>query len=432
MTTPFFHLDTAIRRPAQERNSPEDLLIEKQYLYAALNSVQASSRLNELNIDLAQLINESELTIGTYNKTIESYLVVLLDSSTISNLNRDKLSPHFELTKLITSKSASLDPSYLESIMFTSSKTWGTSFGTLGYFLHEGSYIEHYKTPSQLVNQSLEYLALSNKDETNSQFLAQLIDYSLSDSIQSDTLLYKLSIDFLNLYKNISSTLDILRFFKSWFPRAINLILEDLRTQNFNKNFKSENSQKAYEFIKEATKKAYALMMDETSFKDIEFRFMHNELPFSYFQLLEEMQKVVATSKYSINSYEENPYEDLAKELLEFKVEKYSPDLIRQATSTLTNLFYPGGYNLLLTSLAAALINKVYILTHSSNIDKTLEFNKSSIDPDNLGRWSKLLFMAGVLLKKSNIYNLNVLGSNLVSLSFVPNFLEVQITDLTQ
>lgn len=431
MTT-FYYLDSAIRSPATDRTSPEDLLKEKKYLYAGINSAQAVSRLNDLNLDIDKILSGSNNTVKTLNRVIESYLLTLLATSTIVNLINDELSPHYRMTKLLTPFTQSLDPTYLENIMYTSSKTWGTTFGTQGFFLHKGEYMNHYATPSQLANESLKYLVAESKDLVNIDFLDKLTTYSLEDSKESDSVLYKLSAEYLNLYPNIQQAYEVLSFLSGWYPKVSSLVLNDIRTSNFSRSFSNSNSQEAYFTLINVAKAGLSLLMDESSFVDMEFNLLHNNIPVSYFNLLSYITSAIDKSEYSSDQYSSEVYQDLMKEVLDFDLKRFDVNIVRAAISQLSGLLYPGGYNQLLMAISIALLNKALILTSYENTNQDAELIDSEVNVDDLGRWYKLLYLAGYTLKKSNLYSLNTLGGNLLTLSSIPNSVPNRVTDLTQ
>lgn len=431
MTT-FYYLDSAIRSPAIDRTSPEDLLKEKKYLYAGINSAQAVSRLNDLNLDIANLVSGSNNTVKALNRVIESYLLTLLATSTIVNLTNDELTPHYKMTKILTPFTQSLDPTYLENIMYTSSKTWGTTFGTQGFFLHKGEYMNHYATPSQLANESLKYLVVESKDLVNIDFLDKLTTYSLEDSKESDSLLYKLGAEYLNLYPNIQQAYEVLSFLSGWYPKVSSLVLNDVRTSNFSRTFNNPNSQEAYFTLIDITKAGLSLLMDESSFANMNFNLLHNNVPVSYFNLLSYITSAIDKSEYSSDQYSPDIYQDLMKEVLEFNLKRFDVNIIRVAISQLSGLLYPGGYNQLLMAISLALLNKALILTSYENTNQDAELIESEVSADDLGRWYKLLYLAGYTLKKSNLYGLNTLGGNLLTLSSIPNSVPHRVTDLTQ
>lgn len=428
----FYYLDSAIKSPALDRTSPDDLLKEKKYLYAGINSAQAVSRFNDLNLEIANLISGAGTTVRSFNRVIESYLLTLLCTSTITNTTNDELAPHYRMTKLLTSYTQDLDPVYLDNIMYTSSKTWGTTFGTQGFFLHKGEYMDHYATPSQLANESLQYLINQSKDSINLDFLDKLSSYSLEDSKQSDSLLYKLGVDYLGLYPNIQQAYEVLSFLSNWYPRASNLILNDVRTSNFNRNFTNSNTQDAYITLVDVMKAGMSLLMDENSFLNMQFNLLHNNIPVSYFNLLSFISSAIDKSEYSSDNYISDPYQDLMKEILDFNIKRFDTNIVRLAISQLSTLMYPGGYNQLLMAIAIALLNKALILTSYQNTDQEAELTNSQVDPEESGRWYKLIYLAGYTLKKSNLYSLNVLGGNLITLSSIPSSVPSRVTDLTQ
>ena len=84
----------------------------------------------------------------------------------------------------------------------------------------------------------------------------------------------------------------------------------------------------------------------------------------------------------------------------------------------MSNLYPPGGFNLVLLITASTLINKAFILSHGSSLDRDRE------------RIMDLIYKASVCLRKSNIKSLMLIGNNLKQLSEVTKDEPINIEDI--
>ena len=124
----------------------------KYQLNLAFNSAQVLYNIDNRLSELSKNIDLEPNTVATLNTTLETYLYLLLTTTTISNLDNSKLTSYFCKKKKIDSNYfQAVNSDYLEKLQFTNYKVWGSNCGTLGYYLYLSESSLHYASPSQLV-----------------------------------------------------------------------------------------------------------------------------------------------------------------------------------------------------------------------------------------------------------------------------------------
>ena len=126
----------------------------RSYLNLGFNSISAVDRLSNLHeIQRIELDYQTEASLYTLLLSIESYICTLLWAPTFNNMDRSIITEHYRRRRIKVSSNKILPTeSYARELMFASIKTWGTPYGSLGYFIHMLEGVEEYLSPSQMVN----------------------------------------------------------------------------------------------------------------------------------------------------------------------------------------------------------------------------------------------------------------------------------------
>lgn len=436
----FIYLDTA---PINEALlTPDKKLTEaldyRRQLNLAINCYQAESALANHQANLPSLFQGQNVTVSGLNLALESYLTVLIPLTTIASLDLSQLSPHYQRRKiLVPDHFMSPDRNYLEQMLFTSSRTWGTSYGSLGYFLHLGKVTSHYLHPSQIVYQtSLELIKQLKGREFLNDFPNQFEALLSQEDAVSDLQLYQLPVQLLSQIPAVRELIKQLDFYEQWLPQVIAWYLLPLRT-NQTRRVPEQGTREAaaVETLEQIAQLCLKNGLDETSFNQLSYQFIHQSIPPVLFGLLDDLMLL---RKKAIGQEEGTEAEKLLEPFIQ-AISLNNPVGLLKATSQsiLEDLCPPGGYNLLLLCTAANLLNRAFILTHPT---RTIYANYIIAPLKNgfpelmqyLGRIYRLIYLAGYCLKKSNLDHLQLTGVNLITLSAITDNSPIRITDLTK
>ncbi len=418
-TTEFLSLDTTgIEGGLLQADQPLAKVLDyRKQLNLALNNLGAESRLANYQGQLKKLLpNQEEIRISDLNKVLESYLCTLLSTSTIGSLDGKNLSSHFCRRKLLVAghfQGATSD--FLDTLVFTNQKTWGTSYGTLGYQLNRLSKLEHYLSPSEIVElTSRSYFGLESIFQTLGLRLQTLMN---QDSLDADYLLYQTSIELVNLesFKQVNKQF---QFYQSWLPKVIEFYLSPLRSGTPLQS-QTLNQKSAQETLSQIAQ--YCLRLGIETIPNLTYELMHQTLAPAFFSFLDELSALRASSLYDLTNAGTSLEELLVIELLT-EIPSNTQSNIRTLNYQILKELGPGGFNLFLVTLASVLLNRAYILSHpTQTIYKDYLIYPIQINLPELllliGRLYKLLYYAGYLLLKSNLEHLQGLGKNLIVLT---------------
>ena len=183
------NLDQLPISPIEDVNSIQ----YKNELNLSFNSIQVLNNINDYLTTLNITIQQKENTVKGLNLVLESYLYILLTTTTISNLDNSQLSSFYSRKKLIDSNYfEAINYKYIENLNYTNYKVWGSNFGSLGYYLYLIQNNLHFAHPSKLIRLSIEEL-IKRLELPN-------INNKILNIIKSDKL-----VDDYNLYQMSSS-----------------------------------------------------------------------------------------------------------------------------------------------------------------------------------------------------------------------------------
>lgn len=432
-------IDEALLVPNKELGQAIDY---RRQLNLAINCVQAENTLaNQYKLLRGVLENNSELTVMDLNKVLESFLNLLIPISTITTLDQSALTSHYQRRKLVVpGHFLAPDSNYLEEILLTSVRTWGTAYGSLGYNLHQDQVREHYLHPSQIIDLAV---AGAFKRMHSSELLGQFADRFLSlvdmDDAGADLQIYKTQTDFLEI-PAIREIAIQLEFYSQWLPQVLDWYLKphrDGKPLRVEPQGSTPQDEAIRVLISIATT-CLNLGLDDTSFENLLYLFVHQSIPPVFFTLTDELLLLRKKNTFNPLSSTFTEEEKLLTPFVNAITLNSKMGALRGVSyQLLSDLCAPGGYNLLLVSVAATLLNRAYILTHPTNTslkDVTIFPLKTGLQPvlELLGRTFRLIYLAGYSLLKSDLPHLQTVGSNLVEFSSLESSSIDLITDLTQ
>lgn len=436
----FIYLDTAPINEALLR--PDKTLTEaldyRRQLNLAINCYQAENALSKQQEYMNNLVKGKNVTTSILNIAIESYLSLLIQASTIVSLDLGELSPHYQRRKLLVGNQfLSPNSEYLEKMLFASTRTWGTSYGSLGYFLHLAENSRHYLHPSQIAHFSV--LSLINESKS-ADFLGSFpSDFERlisQDDAFTDIQIYQLASQLLKKIPEVRESISQLDFYEGWLPKVISWHLKASREGTVRQvPVKGTPDSEAYSLLTKVAQTCLMAGLDETSFSSLSYMFVHQSIPPVFFSLMDDL--LLLRKKASLGDIEDVEMRELITAFVKTITLNTKVGLLRSTSqSILESVAAPGGYNLLLVSLATTLLNRAFILTHPS---KTIYSNyiisplKNSFPElmQFLGRVYRLLYLAGYCLKKTNLDHLQLTGVNLITLSLIKDNTPLRITDLS-
>lgn len=398
----------------------------KYQLNLALNSTQALYNIDNTLSKLSKTIDLEPNTVETLNTTLETYLYLLLTTSTISNLDNSKLTSYFcKKKKIDSSYFQTINSDYLEKLQFTNYKVWGSNYGTLGYYLYLNQSSLHYASPSQLVR--LAFVELIKRLELEA-FSNNLLTLLNSDKEVDDYKIYESSF---NLLKELDliKVVNQLTFYEQWVKKVI-VWYSSSRVNSYTKD---GSAYKSFNFllniVREITKQGLYLK----SFSNLPYKFIHQDIDLL---VLDSIQFIITQRRlqeFEITT-DVTQEEKLVKELFTQLKVKDTISLVTEKSYSWLSVNLSGGINLWLTALAAELVNRAYILTHYTKTSYTKQsiyiVEKEEGYLKFLSRVNKLLFYAGYCLKKTNLNHLQLLGSNLRTLSGLEESTNLEEYDL--
>ena len=387
----------------------------KAQLNLAINTSQCLCVIDNHIRNLSNQIKEQSNTVQTLNLVLETYLYILLSTSSIHNVDNTKLSSFFiKKKKIDPSYFKAANQSYLENLEFNNYKVWGNEFGTLGYYLYLTQSDLHFAHPSHLVRLSVEALIKNLNLPNYSSYLLNLI---CSDNIDNDYELYNQSI---NLIKelNLDNAFNYLLFYESWIKEVLDWYSDLLVKNDFTNPYKSDSSSfMSFNFLLEISQTIIKLGLFGDCFNNLSYKFIHQEITIEILEVIQAINNLIKTKKFTVDST--YYIEDKLINNLFSNIEISNTEFITASSYDLLSINLIGGFNLWYIALAAELINRAYILTHNSSyknnsvylLEKDIDFRLF------IERVYKLIFYAGHCLKKTNLNHLQMIGCNLRTLS---------------
>lgn len=418
----FFYLDSVgLDKDAFLDKSLDSTITSNNLFNIGINNLQTQVQFEQHQKAIQELLKtNTSITFKDLNFVIESYLLHLLSITSISNLEKSKLSPHFSKYSQVQTehlcKRISVD--YLEDLTFTNSRVWGGEYGSSLYSLYLEEEKRSYLHPSQITEVVINSL---NKFPASifSNIYSQLSSLSFSDDSFADELIYRIPLNLITSISSLKDCYSILNFFAEWLPKVIDWYLEPLLSQTEERIVTTEGEK----ILEKIAQKCLYYGLDSTSFKDnLSYSFIHQDISISFLNLFEDILSL--RKSIEIGNVIDNAIDhELVKEFIDNISINTSNNLFRETSLIiLRELCPPGGYNLLLILTSLSLLNRAYILSHSIN-NPYSALNifplEAPLDPvlNLVGRVLRLIYVAGFTLTKSNLEHLNITGFNLMHLT---------------
>lgn len=380
-------------------SNPNTELNYREELNLGLNIVHTEASVSKRQKALSQYYQTSrnQLTLKDLKLVLESNLYLLTYASTISSLDNSKLSSHYSKWKA-EGNIQPINEAFLRELLYTETKTWGGKRGSLAYCLHLKRSIDHYSHISDIVNNCLEE---QFKDKVSIKSLL------LADSTESDFKLYEYSYTSLLEFPDFKVHVEGLQFIQSWIPKVVRWYLDAPKEDTDD-----------YKYLASYAIASLQHNQDYTSYNNLVYRFSHQQLSLTCLDLYEEMLGKRVNINFSVSDLSPSSIKNLLQELVDTIpiYQKYSYRVL--ATDLINNYFPLGGLNTCLTSIAAGLLNKAYILCNAPYQAYSLYEDANPQDfKELLGRVFRLIYLSGYCLKKGSLDHLNIMGVNLTKLS---------------
>jgi hypothetical protein len=382
-------IDSLPIEPEDIENSHRSLEDNNNYLrYLRLShkSISAIERVSDLQSYLSKAAADTALSSSneqTIKFLIESYVVTLLYTNTISNPSRSYRSPHYiKRTEDVTPYKPKPPLYYREEIALSNLRTWGGLYGMPSYCLHILGNTDHYLSTFEIADITINYYL--NLLSTNREWQAFAeVDY-LKDGTEVDEYIYRLSHYLITEDSEIRQTYLILKFLSSFIPKAIEAYKEDI-----------EDVQKD-KFLSEICHLLITYGLDNIG-PYLEYLFIHqsltnnwNEVYIDLIRLRKRAPSEVShpLSKLFISSIPITTREDL---------------YIASSNKILSWLCPPGGFNMYLLIVSISLLCRAYALCCSEEQD--------------LPRVNKLMYLSSLCLRKSQLEHIQKIGNNILLLT---------------
>ena len=401
------NLDTLPVNPLIDINDAE----YKSQLNLAFNTSQSLNNIAEYTTALNNKLQQEPNTVKTLNYTLESYLYLLLSTSTISNLDNTQLSSYFSKKKLVDPDYYQfIESDYLNTLEFTNYKVWGTNFGSLGYYLYTSKANLHFSHPSNLVRLSVEELV---KELRLPDYSTKILQTIRSKSIKDDYALYLASTSFIKEL-DLLAVITQLDFYSTWVPEILTWYSGLLETDIVNPYKLDTSVYNAFNLLVEMSQALVKLGLYADSFTNLTYKFLHQDLSSITLEGIQSVNLLRRQKEFEVTTDLTEEERLISKLFLSIKSNNLV-DLISQESYKLLSLNLPGGLNLWLTAIAAELVNRAYILTYGSTYKDNFIYPVDSNEElvNLLDRVYKLLFYAGYCLKKTNLNHLQLIGFNL-------------------
>lgn len=429
MASQFKHLEFL---PLDEENlivndNPESNLQSKACLNLGFNALNFISRLININtINNTSITEETTFLNLSYN--LESLLNTTLNINSISNITNNELSKHYLKRQLNISSNKILPSfSYCQNLTFTRFKTWAGFYGTLAYYINLLEEYNEYYTPSQITYFSAKilfqysiqvlYNSTLNTNANNNaliDFYNNALELLDNESVESDKNIYDLSINIILNNVLIRELYNELNFYEEWLKKILQWY-QELNNNNINaliKDNPSSNKDRAVNTLLKCINILKEEGFDSNNIENFASGFIHQDYANNLNNLLFKLNTERSQITYiKIDNQITTDIEELL--IIEFidNISKFRKPYDFKNACNLIQEFYcpPGGYSLLLISLASCLINRAYILSYQ-NINSKENLNISDI----YKRILKLIGMAGILLIKSNNSTAQITGTNIL------------------
>lgn len=388
-------------------NNAQDSLETLRTYQDQLNLVFEVDRAGTRYLDLQDFILRSipsAKPIRLLGLVIESHIISLLTTNTIIDNRLRNLRPHYAMRLRYGLSKDLPTPEYNRLLNLGRQRVWGAEYGTMAYSLHLTNTIEHYLNTSEIEDISSNYLATRSNVGTWAPVITSLINVRRSPRVQHHLSIYDIPIDLIKNLPDVRQVRTLLVNMRALMNTLLPWYEDDIRIDDTNRH------------LVDLARACHRYQLTVKDFISIENRFIHMEdcrIALLYPHILR--------ARRSIDSIVGTGVVQALNKLL---IEGIRPDLDdglidNLIASMLNDLYPPGGYNLLLISVAATLLNRALsrLVSLGPSIDIELDERTSSLVTDLYDEVLGLLAMAGLTLYRSNIQEVEIMGLNLITIS---------------
>ena len=428
MASEFRHLEFL---PLDEENliindDPESNLRSKSCINLGFIGLNTLSRLR--NISSINSINQQgDSSFLSLTYSLESVLISLLTAEAISNPQHTDITQHYRQRQTSISSSKIL-PSfgYCQNLTFTRFKTWAGMYGTLAYYINLLEDYEEYYTPSEIVyysskslfnySKGVVYNAYINQANSNFLLLNNFYEAALSlideEDFEADRKIYDLSKNIILSTPLVKEIHAELRFYSNWISRVLSWV-RNLEAQNIDTEIQevvSTNPDRAKNTLLRIVQAVYENGFSQTFDENIAAKYIKQSISSNTYELLESLSNIRVESTYIPEVNPTTEAEILVIELYN-NVSQFrnNYDYNRSSNIILEGFTPPGGYSLFLITLAAQLVNRAYILAY-----RNIRSTENVFLNDSYTRIIRLLGYAGILLIKTSLPHIQLLGINIL------------------
>jgi len=433
-------------------------LEKRQIIVVNYCPIESSRRIKDFHSQIEIKLKELEPCIEYVNLVIESQLSYLIFTNTIENLDNTKLTDHFKSRLLLlNNERPSLNFSKVEELSLSHKSIWLGYYGSLGYLSLDLNNIDltyisfselAYKTISLLFNRfskvnfdSYGDFKLNNWNNNFDNILAT----SSNLEERYDFEVYNFPEQLFLSEEITSDTIRNLKFFTKWIPDLVKWYFGQ-----FNNNYEvplqpseGTNEYKAYTILSRIARiivnAGLDRMYDER--EELSYHLLHQSLSTNWPGVYNEIINLRKQFLYDPNLSRSTDLDILATAFYQNIDSNSKSNLSITSSFILEYLTPPGGYNMLLISIACLLLNRAFIISHPSIVgnaisstkfdelsspksslnfpqqDLTFLITRNKVINDVLLRVNKLIFLAGATLRKSNLEHIILLGNNLCHIS---------------
>ncbi len=392
-----------------------------------------SARIKSINNFLNRTsVNKNEvITLYDLSLLLESFLYLIINTSSITQLDQASLTQHnYKRKRVISNHLVLPPPQYLTKLTFTGEKTWGGKYGSVSYALHLLENKENYLHPSQICYFSNLYWFknLADRLDNYTTFSKDLEAYIKEDSSRADNFIYLAHKQVLLEDLELGALCHQLDFLEYWLPIIISWYVTKTYTLT-----EGDTEYQLYLLLADISKVCLAKVTDESSYQDLLFKFVHQEISYDYLELIKEIN--IIKTRFDIQII--NPVSELeilAAPFINNTAFKIQVEPKQLGYQLLESFSPPGGFNQWLLNISSALLNRAYILAYNnSQINSTITIDNTKVDvesTDVIGRIYKLIYLAGFVLKKSNIDAINIIGFNLIQMTRYKTIKQDRVTSI--
>lgn len=397
------------------------------------NSYNTLLRTESLIDNIKRGLKSTPVSLKYLSGLIESIIIKLLTSSYITNKDATFLSPHYhKYQEKVVRKDVPYDVSKV--ITYGYSYMWGGLYGTPLYYNYLSKNLDHYQNPANLAHIVYSYffkkIRQNSIDSIYTPKLPSLIDDLFLNGINNtemvgDNLIYHFHKNFLYSFPYYSSMV-----------RGVSSLIQIKDILDYNWDYYKDNK-----IIKELY--LHIVNQGVGSLTKLNNKIPHLDLSHSTINAIVNASGMLEILRLNTQ------YPDIYEIISSNNIDTFKPlSYLSIFESLLLNLIPgPGGFNELLVMLSLVLLVRAFSICHvdNSGVYGNIPFSKlnkydslsaegsTSLNP-NLGgisshilnrskveelfyRTNRLIYLSGVLLRKTNLFDLNILGNNISSVS---------------